>query len=438
MPACCGLGGCAGGAPGRRRPSVAARTPLGGRRAGRHADLGACREREDRPPAVVDRCRGTRAPNRVGDRRSRRARPATLLAPGRRCAPHHPRRRRARRTTHRDPGVRRSGVRRSADRRARRARRPVLLVIDDLHELAADGGAAPAGAPPRPPTAAPAGDPRDPPRPAARAPSTPPQRRAGRAARRGSPLHGRRDIGAPRRRPAFAVSDETAARLQARTEGWAAGLRLAALSLAGRRDPERFVAEFSGSERTVADYLLAEVLESQPQDVRTLLLRTSILDRVCGPLADGLLGTTGSERILLALEASNAFVTAVDSERVWFRYHQLFADLLRLELRRTSPELLPVLHRAAAEWYAEHGQMIDAVRHLQAAEDWRVGRATARRARVQPRPRRPRQRPSTRCSRRSLRRRSTTLSSSRSWPTVSCRSAPSRPRPTTSRSPSVE
>jgi LuxR family transcriptional regulator, maltose regulon positive regulatory protein len=167
-----------------------------------------------------------------------------------------------------------------------------------------------------------------------------------------------------------AVSDEAAAQLQARTEGWAAGLRLAALSLAGRRDPERFVAEFSGSERTVADYLLAEVLENQPQEVRTLLLRTSILDRVCGPLADALLGTTGSEGILLALEASNAFVMPVDSERVWFRYHQLFAELLRLELRRTSAEVLPTLHRAAAEWYAEHGRVIDAVRHLQAAEDW--------------------------------------------------------------------
>jgi LuxR family transcriptional regulator, maltose regulon positive regulatory protein len=167
-----------------------------------------------------------------------------------------------------------------------------------------------------------------------------------------------------------AVSDEAAARLQARTEGWAAGLRLAALSLADRRDPERFVAEFSGSERTVADYLLAEVLESQPQDVRTLLLRTSILDRVSGPLADVLLGTTGSERILHTLEASNAFVMPIDSERVWFRYHQLFAELLRLELRRTSPEIVPTLHRAAAEWYAEHGHVIDAVRHLQAAEDW--------------------------------------------------------------------
>jgi LuxR family maltose regulon positive regulatory protein len=168
----------------------------------------------------------------------------------------------------------------------------------------------------------------------------------------------------------IAVSDETAARLQERTEGWAAGLRLAALSLAGRRDTEQFVAEFSGSERTVADYLLAEVLERQPEAVRILLLRTSILDRVSGPLADRLLGTPGSERILLALDATNAFVAALDAERAWFRYHQLFADLLRLELRRTSPELLPTLHRAAAEWYVEHGQIVDAVRHLQSAEDW--------------------------------------------------------------------
>ena len=159
--------------------------------------------------------------------------------------------------------------------------------------------------------------------------------------------------------------------LQARTEGWVAGLRLAALSLAGRPDPERFVAEFSGSERTVADYLFAEVLQGEPEPLRHLLLRTSILERVNGSLADRLLGTEGSERILLELEDAGAFVYSIDRERSWFRYHNLLADLLRLELRRTEPAAVPGLHRVAAEWFAEHGFPIDAIRHAQAAADWR-------------------------------------------------------------------
>ena len=151
------------------------------------------------------------------------------------------------------------------------------------------------------------------------------------------------------------LSDDAVASLLSRTEGWAAGLRLAALSLAGRADPERFVAEFSGSERTVADYLFAEVLQRQTEPVRQLMLRTSILERVNGSLADRLLGTTGSERILLQLEDAGAFVFSIDPERSWFRYHQLFADLLRLELRRTEPDTVSGLHHAAAEWYADHG-----------------------------------------------------------------------------------
>jgi len=103
--------------------------------------------------------------------------------------------------------------------------------------------------------------------------------------------------------------------LHERAEGWAAGLRLAALSLAGHPDPERFAAEFSGSERTVAEYLLAEVLERQPEEVRRLLLRTSVLERVSGPLADALTGGTDGERVLLELEAANAFVVSVDAAR---------------------------------------------------------------------------------------------------------------------------
>ena len=135
----------------------------------------------------------------------------------------------------------------------------------------------------------------------------------------------------------IALSGAGVALLHQRTEGWAAGLRLAAISLAGHPDPERFVAEFSGSDRTVAEYLLAEMLDRQPPGVQDLLLRTSLLDRVNGDLADLLTGRPGSEPILLGLEDANAFVESLDPGRTWFRYHHLFADFLRLELRRTLP-----------------------------------------------------------------------------------------------------
>jgi LuxR family transcriptional regulator, maltose regulon positive regulatory protein len=166
------------------------------------------------------------------------------------------------------------------------------------------------------------------------------------------------------------LSDAAVERLHERTEGWVAGLRMAALSLARHPNPECFVSEFSGSERTVAGYLLAEVLERQPAEVRELLLRTSVLERVSGPLADFLTGGTGSERILQQLEDANAFVVSLDARRSWFRYHQLFAELLRLELRRTAPELVGSLHRAAAQWYEERGFVVDEIRHAEACGDW--------------------------------------------------------------------
>jgi LuxR family transcriptional regulator, maltose regulon positive regulatory protein len=158
--------------------------------------------------------------------------------------------------------------------------------------------------------------------------------------------------------------------LYERTEGWAAGLRLAALSLSGHPDPVRFAAEFSGSERTVAEYLLAEVLERQSEQVRRLLLRTSLLERVSGELADAMTRRWGGEGMLQELEEANAFVVALDAARSWFRYHPLFADLLRLELRRTAADEVPALHRVAAGWYAEHGFPAEAVRHAQGAHDW--------------------------------------------------------------------
>jgi LuxR family maltose regulon positive regulatory protein len=166
------------------------------------------------------------------------------------------------------------------------------------------------------------------------------------------------------------LSESALALLHERTEGWAAGLRLAALSLAGHPDPERFAAEFSGSERTVADYLLAEVLERQPEEVRRLLLRTSVLERISGELADLLTGGSGGERMLQELEAANAFVVSLDAGRSWFRYHRLFAELLQLELRSIAPGELPALHAAAAGWFAGHGYPVEAVRHAQAAADW--------------------------------------------------------------------
>jgi LuxR family transcriptional regulator, maltose regulon positive regulatory protein len=166
------------------------------------------------------------------------------------------------------------------------------------------------------------------------------------------------------------VPDPALAALHERTEGWAAGLRLAVLSLAGHPDPEAFVAGFSGSERTVAEYLLAEVLDRQPRTVRRLLLRTSLLERVNSELADLLTGCTGGGAILRELEQAGAFVVSLDAARSWFRYHALFADLLQFELRATEPDELPALHVAAANWFAGHGCVVEAVRHAQAAGDW--------------------------------------------------------------------
>jgi LuxR family maltose regulon positive regulatory protein len=160
--------------------------------------------------------------------------------------------------------------------------------------------------------------------------------------------------------------------LHERAEGWAAGLRMAALSLAGHPDPGRFAAEFSGTERTVAEYLLAEVLARQPAEVRRLLLRTSGLDRVSGELADLLTEASGGERILQDLEKANAFVVSLDTARSWFRYHHLFAELLQLELRRTEPEQVRALQLRAAGWLAGHGYPVEAVRHAQAARDWEM------------------------------------------------------------------
>jgi LuxR family maltose regulon positive regulatory protein len=169
---------------------------------------------------------------------------------------------------------------------------------------------------------------------------------------------------------AISLSDAGVAALHQRTEGWAAGLRLAAISLSGHPDPERFVAEFSGTDRAIGEYLMAEMLERHPSDVQRMLLRTSLVDRMNGELADLLAGNSGSERMLLALEEANAFVVSLDAQRTWFRYHQLLADFLRLELRRTLADEVPDLHRRAARWFVNRGDVVEAVRHTVAAGDW--------------------------------------------------------------------
>ncbi|WP_433504782.1 LuxR C-terminal-related transcriptional regulator [Pseudonocardia halophobica] len=168
---------------------------------------------------------------------------------------------------------------------------------------------------------------------------------------------------------ARSVPPEATAALAARTEGWAAGLQLAALSLARRTDVERFVAEFSGSNRFVLDYLTEEVLDGQPADVRRFLLETSVLERLSGPLCDAVRGRDDSQQLLEQIEQANLFLHPLDDVRRWWRYHHLFADLLRARLAREQPGRVVVLHRAAGDWYARHRLADQAVHHLLAIGD---------------------------------------------------------------------
>jgi LuxR family maltose regulon positive regulatory protein len=167
------------------------------------------------------------------------------------------------------------------------------------------------------------------------------------------------------------LSEEDLALLQARTEGWAAGLRLAAMSLEGQPDPHQFVTELAGDDKSIADYLTGEVLDRQPEDLRSFLLQTSIVDELDGDLADTLTGGHGGESMLARLERSNGFVVALGSRRTSYRYHQLFADLLRYELRREAPAQVIRLHRRAADWYATRGEIVNAIRQTLMAQDWR-------------------------------------------------------------------
>jgi LuxR family transcriptional regulator, maltose regulon positive regulatory protein len=166
------------------------------------------------------------------------------------------------------------------------------------------------------------------------------------------------------------LSDDDLALLHARTEGWAAGLRLAALSLKGQPDPHRFVTEFAGDDKSVADYLTREVLDRQPEELRSFLLRTCVVDELNGNLADTLTGGHGGEAMLARLEQANGFITTVGPGRRAYRYHHLFAELLRYELRRAAPTQVGRLHRRASGWYAVRGLTVHAIQQALMARDW--------------------------------------------------------------------
>ena len=176
----------------------------------------------------------------------------------------------------------------------------------------------------------------------------------------------------------LSLSTTDIAALEERTEGWIAGLQLAALSMRGHQDAARFIESFTGSHHFVLDYLVEEVLKRQPASVQDFLLRTSILDRLCGPLCDAALldPTASGQGTLEYLERANLFTIPLDDERRWYRYHHLFADLLRQRLHQgaaspTGDEVGGVaeLHRRASQWYEEHGLEVEAFQHAAAAKD---------------------------------------------------------------------
>ena len=166
------------------------------------------------------------------------------------------------------------------------------------------------------------------------------------------------------------LSEEDIAALETRTEGWIAGLQLAALSMRGREDVPGFVKAFAGDNRYIVDYLIEEVLQRQPERMRSFLLQTSILERLSGPLCDAVTGQQEGNALLEALERGNFFVAPLDDRRRWYRYHHLFADVLFAHLMAEQPDQVPTLHRRASEWYEHNGSAADAIRHALAAEDF--------------------------------------------------------------------
>src|SRR6266566_1796928 len=166
------------------------------------------------------------------------------------------------------------------------------------------------------------------------------------------------------------LSAEDIAALEDRTEGWIAGLQLAALSMQGHQDVPGFIRAFAGDHRYIVDYLVEEVLQRQPEPVNSFLLQTAILDRLHGPLCDAVTGQEEGNARLEALERGNFFVVPLDDQRHWYRYHHLFAEVLSAHLLAEQPDQVSTLHRRASAWYERHGSAADAIRHALAAEDF--------------------------------------------------------------------
>jgi LuxR family transcriptional regulator, maltose regulon positive regulatory protein len=165
------------------------------------------------------------------------------------------------------------------------------------------------------------------------------------------------------------VADDVAA-LEGRTEGWIAALQLAALSIHGREDAREFIARFAGNDRYIVDYLVEEVLQHQPDEVRSFLLQSAVLDRLTGSLCDALTGRDDGSDMLMAAERANLFLVPLDDRREWFRFHHLFADVLLARLLSEDPERIPLLHERASRWYERHDLAEDAIRHALAALDF--------------------------------------------------------------------
>ena len=165
----------------------------------------------------------------------------------------------------------------------------------------------------------------------------------------------------------FRLSKTQIQALETRTEGWISGLKLAAISLRLHKDPETFISSFTGSHHFVQDYLIEEVLNQQSADVQSFLLRTSVLDRLCGPLCDAVLQSHGGEQILNQLDKASLFIVPLDSKRRWYRYHHLFADLLRQRLGQKEPAA--PLHRRASQWYEAQGMEVEAFHQATLAND---------------------------------------------------------------------
>jgi LuxR family transcriptional regulator, maltose regulon positive regulatory protein len=168
------------------------------------------------------------------------------------------------------------------------------------------------------------------------------------------------------------LSLEEISTLEARTEGWAAGLQMAALSIQGRSDTHQFISAFSGSHRYILDYLAEEVFNHQPENVQHFLLTTSILDRLCGELCDALLesGFASSQSLLEYLDHANLFLVALDNERRWYRYHHLFADLLHARLYQSQPDSVPGLYRRASAWFDQNDLPTEAIQYALSASNF--------------------------------------------------------------------